>query len=59
MGRRVRLPKGYATLALPLEYPVKDMGDWRRVRQHYEYSQERLGEGWERVAREHRAAGLG
>ena len=57
MGRRVRLPKGYATLPLPLEYPVKSMDDWQRLKHHYEFSEERFAPGWERVAREHLAAG--
>ena len=57
MGRRVRLPKGYATLPLPLEYPVKNMDDWQRLKHHYEFSEERFAPGWERVAREHLAAG--
>lgn len=57
MGRRVRLVKGYATIALPLEYPVKDRDDWLRLKPHYEYSAERLAGDWEREAREHQEAG--
>jgi uroporphyrinogen-III decarboxylase len=55
-GRRVRLPKGYASLALPLDYPVRTMADWQRLKPHYLFYEERFGEGWERVARQHREA---
>ena len=56
-GRRVKLHKSAATLALPLEYPVKTGDDWLKLKHHYEYSERRLGDGWERRAREHRQAG--
>jgi len=56
-GRRVKLCKAAATIALPLEYPVRDFDDWRRIRHHYEFSEQRFGEGWEQVAREHLQAG--
>ena len=57
MGRRVKLPKGYATLPLPLEYPVKTMDDWLRLRHHYAFSEERFAAGWQRSAQEHLATG--
>ena len=57
MGRRVKLCKEAASLPLPLEYPVKDMDDWRRLKPHYEFSEERFGRDWERRAHEHREAG--
>ncbi len=57
MGRRVKLCKQAATLPLPLEYPVKTMEDWLRLKPHYEFSEARFGEGWEQTAREHLAAG--
>ncbi|HOF88287.1 MAG TPA: uroporphyrinogen decarboxylase family protein [Armatimonadota bacterium] len=56
-GRRVKLCKGAATLALPLEYPVKTMDDWRAIKHHYAYAEARFGENWEAVARAHLAAG--
>jgi len=56
-GRRVKLHKQAATLPLPLEYPLKNGDDWRRIRQHYEYSEERFARGWEQRAREHLEAG--
>jgi hypothetical protein len=56
-GRRVKLCKGAATLALPLEYPVKTMDDWLAIKDHYAFSETRFGENWEAAAREHLAAG--
>ncbi len=56
-GRRVRLSKLAATLALPMDHPVKTMDDWLRLKHHYEYSEDRLAGDWERAAREHREAG--
>jgi len=53
MGRTMKLLKGYATLALPLDFPVKTMDDWRRIRHHYAFCEERFAPGWEDVAREH------
>jgi len=53
LGRRMKLIKGYATLPLPLDYPVKTMDDWLRIKHHYEFSEQRLAADWERVAREH------
>ncbi len=55
--RRVKLMKSAATLALPLEYPVKNFDDWRKIKHHYEFSEERFGHKWEQVAREHLQAG--
>jgi uroporphyrinogen-III decarboxylase len=33
------------------------MDDWLRIKHHYEFSEERFGKDWERVALEHRDAG--
>ncbi len=57
MGRRMKLIKAAATLPLPMDYPVGNMDDWLKVRRHYEFSEDRFGEGWERTAREHLQAG--
>jgi hypothetical protein len=57
MGRRMKLSKKAATLALPMDHPVKNMDDWLRVKHHYEFSEERFRPGWEEVAREHLQAG--
>jgi uroporphyrinogen-III decarboxylase len=57
MGRTMKLSKGYATLPLPLDHPVKNMDDWLRIKHHYDFSEERFGPDWERRARERRQAG--
>jgi hypothetical protein len=57
MGRTMRMDKGFATLALPQDWPVANMDDWLRVRHHYEYSEERFGRDWEAAAHAHREAG--
>ena len=51
MGRRMKFPKGYATVALPLNYPVKTMDDWLRYKPHYEFSEDRFHPDWEQKAR--------
>lgn len=56
-GRLVKLSKKAATLALPMEWPVRDMDDWLRIKHHHEFSEERFGSNWERIAREHLEAG--
>ena len=56
-GRLTKLIKRTATLPLPLEYPVETMDDWLKVRNHYEFSEERFGRDWEATARAHREAG--
>jgi len=45
-GRTVKLPKGYATLGLPLDFPVRNMDDWLAVKHHYQFCEERLAEDW-------------
>jgi len=50
-GRRMKLFKGVATLPLPLDYPVQNMDDWRRIKHWFEYSEERFTPGWEDHAR--------
>ena len=57
LGRTTKLHKGRATIALPLDYPVRNMDDWLKLKPWYEFSEERFGQDWERVAREHRSAG--
>ncbi|MAG35069.1 MAG: hypothetical protein CL878_02305 [Dehalococcoidia bacterium] len=57
LGRTMKLIKGVATLPLPLDYPVKNMDDWRRIKPCYEFSEARFGRDWERIAGEHLRAG--
>ncbi|MDP6630226.1 MAG: uroporphyrinogen decarboxylase family protein [Kiritimatiellia bacterium] len=51
LGRTMKLPKETATLALPLDYPVKTMDDWLKIKPWYEFSEERLAGDWEATAR--------
>ncbi len=57
MGRRVKLCRGVATIPLPLDYPVRTMDDWQRIKHHYAFSEERFTTGWEAAAQAYRAAG--
>jgi len=57
MGRTMRLAKRAATLPLPMDYPVKNMDDWLKVKHHYAFSEERFVRGWEEKAREIRQSG--
>lgn len=52
MGRTMKLPRAYATIPLPLEYPVKTMDDWLRYKPHFTFSEERFRVGWESAARQ-------
>lgn len=56
LGRTMKLPKQVATLALPLDYPVKAMDDWLKLKPWYQFSEGRLDGDWESAARQHRAA---
>lgn len=57
MGRTMKLSKGYSTLPLPLDWPVRCMDDWLKVRHHYEFSEDRLDANWEQIARDHLQTG--
>ena len=41
-GRTSRLIKGTATISLPLDYPVKTMDDWLRLKHMFEYDESRI-----------------
>ena len=47
LGRKTKLPKGYSTLPLPMDFPVKDMDSWLKVKKHLEFHEERID--WNRV----------
>ena len=47
LGRTVKLCKGKATIPLPLDFPVKDMDSWLKVKPFYEFSEKRIN--WEQV----------
>lgn len=41
-GRTVRLVKGVATIAHPLDWPVRSMDDWMQFKPWFEYSDDRV-----------------
>ncbi len=55
-GRTMRMFKGYSTLSLPLDHPVRDMDDWLKIKHWYEFSEARFEPGWQEAARQHLAA---
>jgi hypothetical protein len=55
LGRTMKLPKATATLPLPLDYPVKSMDDWLKIKPWYEFSEDRLAGDWREKALEHRS----
>jgi len=42
LGRTTKLRKGYSTIPLPLDYPVKDMDSWLKVKPLLEFREERI-----------------
>ncbi len=57
LGRTMRLPKLTATLPLPLDFPVKTMDDWQRLKPWYRFSADRLVGDWEAGAKAAAQAG--
>ncbi|WP_105619493.1 uroporphyrinogen decarboxylase family protein [Vallitalea okinawensis] len=47
LGRTMKLCKGKATIPLPLDYPVKDMDSWLKVKSMYQFSEDRIN--WDAV----------
>ena len=41
-GKREKLCKGFATISLPLEYPVKNMDDWLKLKPKFTYREDRI-----------------
>lgn len=56
LGRTVKLMKGFATIPLPMDYPVRNMDDWRKIKPWYEFSESRIAGDWRDAARRHLAA---
>jgi hypothetical protein len=56
-GRLVKVYKQTASLPLPLEYPVKTMDDWLRLKPHYAFREDRIGADVQKRAHEFIAAG--
>ena len=42
MGRTMKLPKGVASIALPMDFPVRTMDDWRRIKPHFVFNEKRV-----------------
>ncbi len=57
LGRTMKLTKQTATIALPLDFPVKTMDDWIALKPFYAYREDRIN--WERVAAAKAAQGQG
>lgn len=51
LGRTMSLPKTVATIGLPLDYPVRTMDDWLKIKPWYEFSEDRLGGEWQVAGR--------
>ena len=47
LGRTTKLCKGMATIALPLDFPVKTIDDWLRLKPMYVFREDRID--WEEV----------
>jgi uroporphyrinogen-III decarboxylase len=47
LGRTTKLCKSYATIALPLDFPVKNMDDWLKFKPMFEYQESRIN--WDAV----------
>ncbi len=45
LGRAMKLYKGVSTLPLPLDFPVKDMDSWLKVKPLYTFHEERIDWG--------------
>lgn len=50
LGRTMKLSKQAATLPLPMDYPVKTMGDWLKIKPWYEFSEDRINTEWKAAA---------
>ncbi len=46
-GRKVKLPKGFATIALPMDFPVKTMDDWLKIKPKFMFCEDRIN--WDRI----------
>ena len=57
LGRTMKLPKGKATIPLPLDYPVTDMDSWLKFKPMYSFCEERID--WNAVEAAKKAQGEG
>ena len=57
LGGVEKLNKGYASIPLPVEFPVGGADDWAALRERYLWTPERLGDDWAARARQAVAQG--
>ncbi len=57
MGRRTKLLKEYASLPLPLGFPVRDLSTWQEYKRRLNFSPTRVADNFEKVVNENIAAG--
>jgi uroporphyrinogen-III decarboxylase len=57
LGRTMKLIKGFATIPLPLDYPVKTMDDWLKIKPMFEFREDRIK--WDEVERAQKEQGKG
>lgn len=55
LGRTMVLLKGAGSIPLPMDYPVKIMDDWSRIKPRYQFSEERFDKNWRSVCVQARA----
>lgn len=56
-GCRHRLIKASATIPLPMEYPVKNMNDWLKIKPYYQYRPDRIDRENLEIAKKQREEG--
>lgn len=47
LGRKTKLCKGRSTIALPMNFPVKNMDDWLKIKHWFEFNEDRIN--WDQV----------
>ncbi len=57
MGRTNKLRKGFATIGLPMDWPVKTMADWKKIRHQYAWDPSRVDAAQARAAGQARKDG--
>lgn len=57
LGRTMKLPKQVATIALPLDYPVKNMDDWLKIKSWFAWRDDRVTDAMIDHASERQADG--
>lgn len=57
-GRKTRLCKGKATIALPLEYPVTDMDSWLKIKPWFMFHEDRINREAVEAARKAQRQGV-